>query len=67
MAVLNPFDFFLEAEYENFPFRYGSGERHELGLFLEAPPPGPRLKAFLASVDRQKVRTSTFWSTSMPG
>ncbi|MGC2209499.1 MAG: transglutaminase family protein [Candidatus Korobacteraceae bacterium] len=60
MAVLNPFDFFLEPEYEKFPFRYGSGDRHELGLFLEAPPPGPRLKAFLATVDRREMRTIDF-------
>jgi uncharacterized protein (DUF2126 family)/transglutaminase-like putative cysteine protease len=60
MAVLNPFDFFLEPEYEKFPFRYGSGDRHDLGLFLESPPPGPRLKAFLATVDRREARTIDF-------
>ena len=60
MAVLNPFDFFLEPEYEKFPFCYGSGEQRELALFLEAPPAGPRLKTFLAGIDRREMRTIDF-------
>src|SRR5208282_2760090 len=60
MAVLNPFDFFLDEEHEEFPFRYGSEDRHELGLFLETPPAGPLLKAFVASVDLRKIRTIDF-------
>jgi uncharacterized protein (DUF2126 family)/transglutaminase-like putative cysteine protease len=60
MAVLNPFDFFLEPEYENFPFSYGSGEKRELGLFLEAPKAGPLLEKFVASIDRSEVRTIDF-------
>ena len=36
MAVLNPFDFFLEPHAENFPFNYEAGEASEL-----APVSGP--------------------------
>src|SRR6266513_2979245 len=52
MTVLNPFDFFLEEEYETYPFRYSCADQHELSLFLETPPAGPRLREFLARVER---------------
>ena len=52
MAVLNPFDFFLEEAYENYPFTYSCADQRELGMFLDVPPAGPRLKSFLASIDR---------------
>ena len=35
MAVINPFDFFLEPYAEKFPFRYEAWEQRELGSFLE--------------------------------
>ena len=60
MAVLNPFDFFLDPEYEKFPFRYASEDRRELELFLETPPAGPLLEAFLASVSRKEMRIIDF-------
>ena len=60
MAVLNPFDFFLEEGNENFPFRYSSADQRELGMFLETPAAGPRLQAFLNSVDRSECRMIDF-------
>ncbi len=60
IAVINPFDFFLEPECQNFPFRYGSSEQRELAQFLERLPAGPRLQAFLAGVDRSETRTIDF-------
>src|SRR6266487_3553305 len=60
MAVLNPFDFFLEEEYENYPFRYSSADQRELSMFLEPPPAGPRLREFLASVDCSPSRMIDF-------
>ncbi len=60
MAVINPFDFFLEPDYQSFPFRYGTNERRELALFLEAPPAGPRLEAFLAGINRSETRIIDF-------
>ena len=35
MAVLNPFDFFIEPYAEKYPFAYKHEERHELAPFLE--------------------------------
>ena len=41
MAVLNPFDYFLEPGAETFPFKYEPSVRKELAPFLEAPPATP--------------------------
>src|SRR5688572_28833071 len=57
MAVLNPFDFFIESYAENFPFHYAAEEAKELAPFLEAAPAGPLLDAYLAAVDRTPCRT----------
>ena len=66
MAVINPFDFFLEPYAENFPFRYESVERRELGPFLDALPAGPRLTD-ISGFDRpwRACRPSIFWSISI--
>jgi len=60
MAVFNPFDFFLEPEAENFPFNYSTAGREELAPYLATTPLTPRLKQYLASIDRQKMRTIDF-------
>ena len=38
MAVYNPFDFFLEPEAENFPFKYGPELAHDLLPYLAKEP-----------------------------
>src|SRR5215471_11869231 len=43
MAVINPFDFFLEPYAEKFPFKYESWLEQELAPFRVVQPPGPRL------------------------
>jgi len=60
MTVINPFDFFLEPEATEFPFRYSETLATELQAFLAAPPPGPRLAEFLANVPRKEARTIDF-------
>lgn len=60
MAVWNPFDFFIEASAEHFPFVYSDEAREELKPYLRAAPAGPRLKALLAGISRDKVRTIDF-------
>ena len=60
MTVINPFDFFLEPAAESFPFEYDVRQREELGPFLVVPPAGPRLHAWLASIDRTNTRTIDF-------
>src|SRR6188768_97791 len=41
MAIINPFDFFLEPDAEQLPFVYSAEQRHELQPFLVAEPPTP--------------------------
>ncbi len=63
MSVLNPFDFFLEPEAENFPFAYGPELARDLLPYLAAEPltdRSPRLKAFVESVSREPARTIDF-------
>ena len=60
MSVINPFDFFLEPSADRFPFQYEPWLAKELAPFLEAQPAGPRLRAFLDTVDRRDAATSTF-------
>ncbi len=60
MAVINPFDFFVEPSATTFPFTYGEQIRTELAPYLQdptAPSEGPLFEAFLAAVDK-KERTS---------
>src|SRR5499433_2622926 len=52
MAVINPFDFFVEPFAENFPFAYPAEFAEELAPYLDAEAAGPRLSAFLASIPR---------------
>src|SRR5688572_15701729 len=60
MAVYNPFDFFLEPEAENFPFRYAPGLEHDLAPYLAKGEATPRFKAFVDSIGREKQRTIDF-------
>ena len=47
MAVVNPFDFFLEPAAEQWPFEYDTALARELRPFREVEPAGPRLRAWL--------------------
>ncbi len=60
MTVYNPFDFFVEEGAETFPFAYASDIGEDLSIYLAKEPAGPRLAAFLASVDRTPRRTVDF-------
>ena len=60
MAVINPFDFFLEPEAEEFPFDYDPALQEDLAPFRRLDPPGPLLSQWLASVDRSPKRTVDF-------
>ena len=57
MATINPFDFFLEPEAEEFPFTYDPVLEHELAPFRRLDPPGKLLAAMIAAVPRHKRRT----------
>src|SRR2546421_8595772 len=60
MAVINPFDFFVEPFAETFPFAYPAGFAEELAPYLDVEPAGPRLAAFLASIHRNRKNTVDF-------
>ena len=47
MQVINPFDFFVEAYAEQFPFKYDALLKNELTPYLEAREAGPLLKAWI--------------------
>ncbi|PTX91983.1 IMP dehydrogenase [Verrucomicrobia bacterium LW23] len=60
MAVINPFDFFLEDDAQEFPFTYDHVLDKELAPFLEKLPLTPKLEAFIKTVDTTKRRTIDF-------
>ena len=60
MTVINPFDFFLQDEAIEYPFRYEDAVRTELLPYLETLPRGPRLKEFLAGIPRKSKKTVDF-------
>ena len=64
MAVLNPFDFFLEPDAEHFPLSYGAEQRVELAPYLhrlgEGDGIGDHFARYLATIRRDKRRTVDF-------
>jgi len=63
MAVINPFDFFLEPYAEQVPFLYSEGERRELAAYLTTLPATPLFARYLEGIDRTPVRTQDFLVT----
>jgi uncharacterized protein (DUF2126 family)/transglutaminase-like putative cysteine protease len=53
MAVLNPFDFFLEPYAKNFPFTYEPGEQRELAPYLARLPSTRLFAGYLESILRK--------------
>lgn len=60
MAVLNPFDFFLDAYAEHFPFDYQPAERRELAPYLVKQASTARFGEYLAAIPRERTRTVDF-------
>ena len=60
MSVINPFDYFLEPDAEQFPFVYEPALARELRPFLETLPADPQLTALLNSIDRTPHQTTSF-------
>jgi uncharacterized protein (DUF2126 family)/transglutaminase-like putative cysteine protease len=58
MAVINPFDFFVEESAETWPFAYDELLTIELGPYLAPDAAGPLLSRYLASIDRSPGRTT---------
>ncbi len=60
MAVLNPFDFFLEPHAETFPFGYEGAEKRDLAPYLVMFRGEPLFKQYLQSIPRERKRTIDF-------
>jgi uncharacterized protein (DUF2126 family) len=60
MSVLNPFDFFLEPDYMQYPFAYEDKYLREIALYLAKAPLTPRFKNYLDSIERNKKVTIDF-------
>jgi len=63
MAVLNPFDFFLEPSAEHYPFGYAPELAVELAPYLIKAPEtldSPAFAAYLAEIPRTKTPTNDF-------
>ncbi len=63
IAAINPFDFFLEEKANKAPFDYEPWLKRELRPYLETEEPGPRLRAYLATIPREPVPTIDFLVT----
>src|SRR3984885_3303269 len=60
MAIINPFDFFLESTAEAIPFEYDPTLMRDLRPYLETEPLTPLLSKFLGEVDRASAPTIDF-------
>jgi len=60
MTVYNPFDFFVEESAEQWPFHYHTDIRPDLVIYRVPGRAGPRLKAFLDSIDKSPKNTVDF-------
>ena len=60
LSPVNPFDFFLEPGFEDYPFAYAPGLAKDLEPYRSADPAGPLLQAFLQSISVEKRGTVGF-------
>jgi uncharacterized protein (DUF2126 family) len=60
MAVVNPFDFFLEPRAEKFPFTYEEAQQVELAPYCRVSPSSPLLDAYVAAIPRAPRDTNDF-------
>jgi len=60
MAVINPFDFFVEESARDWPFAYDPDLKKELTPYLMPDPPGPLVRKFLSGMPTHKMGTVDF-------
>ena len=60
LAPINPFNFFLEPGFEDYPFQYSPQLAKDLEPYRSTETAGPHLQSFLASVARDKRGTIDF-------
>src|SRR6201996_7951636 len=57
MAIINPFDFFLEKNAEHFPFAYDPALARDLRPYLETEEASPLLTKLVADIPRDSTPT----------
>jgi uncharacterized protein (DUF2126 family)/transglutaminase-like putative cysteine protease len=60
LAVINPFDFFIEPYAEQFPFAYEPELKAQLAPYLDAELLGPRLAAYIAGLPKGPIPAVDF-------
>ena len=60
LTPYNPFAFFLEPGFENFPFQYPADQAGNLEPYRAKEPAGPLLKRFVAELSLEKQGTVAF-------
>jgi uncharacterized protein (DUF2126 family) len=60
MAVINPFDFFLEPYAEHFPFQYERWQQNELAPYVKCEPLTPLFKQYLGAIPHESKRCVDF-------
>lgn len=60
MAVINPFDFFIDESVRDWPFTYDAEIATELAPYLEPMDGGPRLDGYMRALDRKGTSTLDF-------
>lgn len=60
MAVINPFDFFLEPHAEHIPFEYESWQRDELAPYFKKLPLTPKFAEYVGGIDREQKQSVNF-------
>ena len=60
MAIINPFDFFIEPESEEIPVSYSARQRADLTAYMGVEPQGPLFESFLQQIDTSPQNTTNF-------
>jgi uncharacterized protein (DUF2126 family) len=60
LAVINPFDFFVEPYADKFPFEYEKSLKEDLRPYMRPLPPGNLLRAYMAALPDRHANTVDF-------
>jgi uncharacterized protein (DUF2126 family) len=60
MAVINPFDFFLEPQAEHYPFEYEPWQRVQLAPYFQKEKPTPLFNNYLAAISCCRTPSVSF-------
>ncbi|MBV6658751.1 MAG: transglutaminase family protein [Devosiaceae bacterium] len=60
MAIINPFDFFIDPASEELPVEYSARQRSDLAAFMGVEAHGPLFDSFLQEIDTSPQNTTNF-------